>query len=138
MYQRAGFSQQASRAITDEQGYDNLQALYDLETDDEVDDLVATLKQPGGQIPNPDHLVDPNQPMMIRNPGVDVPARAAKNLKLIVFMNHHYRNISRPLGTMRRETLVYLRSRVWEGGSWKTRCHCKGVIWVEICGAGVP
>jgi hypothetical protein len=87
-----GFSQAASDAIVLEQGYDSIDALSEL-TDATIVDLIATIRKPGGTIPNPAGANPPTIP----NPGINVGHRAVTNLKLGAFVARHYKRTARPM-----------------------------------------
>ena len=52
-------------------------------------------RKPGGQIINPDHAVDPNEPANIKNPGISVAALHQENNKLAAFYLCLMANVSR-------------------------------------------
>jgi hypothetical protein len=93
--ERLGASQDATRAIVNDQGIASLDELKVLQ-DDDVCVLCKTVRRPGGVVPNP-NAAEAGQPATIPNNGVAVTVRFEANLKLAVYMVRHRLNrISRP------------------------------------------
>jgi hypothetical protein len=91
-FRAIGFTVAASDEIVDEQGYDSLDALAEL-NDQTCTDLVTLIRRPGGTIANPgDPLLPP-----IANPGIKVGHRALTNLKTAAFVARHLVRTSRPI-----------------------------------------
>ena len=102
---RLRFSTEAARIITDEQDYDSVESLKELD-DNAVSNLCKIVRRPGGVIVNP-AATPPNnptaaqiataaaQPSHISNPGVVVSNRAEDNLKLACYFLRHQERISR-------------------------------------------
>ena len=86
LFQRMMFTQEASAALTDQQGLNSLGELRML-TDDECTTICKTLKRPGGTI-------DDGHGNAINNPGHSVSLVAEKNLKLAVYYLKHQERCS--------------------------------------------
>ena len=76
-------------------GLDLLNAFQSLSNKD-IDDIFHTVRKPGGMIEHPDSTRAVPVPD-IANPGVTVPAIAAKRLKLCVYGAKHLKRLSRPI-----------------------------------------
>ena len=105
-----GFNNTAVTATTDAKGENiELDDLQDFATDDQVDDLIASLRRPGGLTPNP-NAGNPGRPANIPNPGVFVAARAVDNLKTGCFVSRHFARTQR---TLTADFLTAARLRTW-------------------------
>lgn len=56
---------------------------------------MSICRKPGGQIINPDHAVDPNEPANIKNLGISLAALHQENIKLAAFYLRLMANASR-------------------------------------------
>jgi hypothetical protein len=103
-----GFSAAVATEILVAQGYDSIIALAEL-TIETIKDLIATLRKPGGTIPN---RAIPAIPATIPNPGINVGPHAATNLKLGAFVARYYQCMSRanynPVAALALNNLVHL------------------------------
>ena len=54
-------------------------------TDEDVANLCQTIRKPGGQIPNPEHVNDPDAPVLINDPGTPVSDLFEKHLKQLAY-----------------------------------------------------
>lgn len=87
-----GFSVDAVTALTDP-NIEGVELGHLLGYDDEqLKALCASLRKPGGTIPNP--AAGPGVPPNIPNPGVNVSARSKNNHKTLAFMARHYMQTS--------------------------------------------
>ena len=93
LFNALGFTQEASNAITDDQGIDSTEEMQYL-TDSEVENLCAVVRKPGGTIANP--APGARQPQNIPNPGIPVALHAENNLKLACYFLRHQIRIQRP------------------------------------------
>ena len=91
IFTRCGFSANAAQTIYADHQLDDLDTIREL-TDKDIDALAKTPRSPGGTIPNP---VAGAAPANIPNPGMQVPARAIRNLKLVAYFLKHRERISR-------------------------------------------
>lgn len=92
--QRLGFSDDASRFITEQQGLDALTEFRILK-DEEVESLCKVVRRPGGTIPNPAAQQQEGQPATLPNPGIAVSLRAENNLKLACYYLRYKERTSR-------------------------------------------
>lgn len=81
-------------------------------TEDDVEELCANVRKPGGTIPNPNAHVA-NQPPTIPNPGQNLGLIQEKRLKMLHYYVHHLRRIQRlpvdrPSATLDRLRTIYL------------------------------
>ena len=79
------------------------QGMHDVEeyrwlTDKEVESLCQVVRKPGGTLPNnPAALLLEGAPARMTNPGIEIAARAAGNLKLAVYLIGHKARTSRAM-----------------------------------------
>jgi len=85
MFECIGFTLGAATLLTDEQGIDSLNEVFNMD-DENIENLCKVLRRPGGHN-------DPGNP----DPGVKVSARAEENLKLAAFYCRHQERVSRPM-----------------------------------------
>ena len=81
--QSVGFPLELRQALID-QGVDNITSFLGM-TDSDVDDLCSNIRRPGGLIPNPLHVNDPDAPELINDPGVAVGRIYQERLKQIAY-----------------------------------------------------
>jgi hypothetical protein len=72
------------RAALVAQGLDTIGNLYGM-TDDDVEDLCANIRKPGGVVPNPANADDPEAVQFITDPGVAVGRIYQERLKQLAF-----------------------------------------------------
>ena len=85
--QRMGCSAAAATAITDDQTYDSIELLEELD-DEQVKTMCAAIWKPGGQVAGAGGVLAPDH-------GHQISARAEQNLKLMGYWLRHQRRISR-------------------------------------------
>lgn len=77
------------------QGLDNVTDFFGM-TDDDIEDLCANIRKPGGVLPNPAVADDPNaEPQFINNPGVAVGRVHQERLKQIAFYYSYVVTVNR-------------------------------------------
>lgn len=81
--QSVGF-QPALREALFAQGLENISSFLGM-TDNDIDELCVNMRRPGGLIPNPGHLDDPDLPEYITDPGVAVGRIFQERLKQLSF-----------------------------------------------------
>ena len=89
MLVRLGCTNPAAQYITDvgRGGMDTIEAFENL-TDEQVEDLVKSVRRPGGTIPNPNANVA-GQPPEITNPGIPISLKAQVNIQLLLYVVIH-------------------------------------------------
>jgi len=137
-FARIGFSAEAARALYDDQGINSLQAVERM-NEDEVQELVKSLRNPGGQI-----LVNG---AMVNNPGVLVAQMAIHNMKLLIYWTKHQTRISRPkipanvqiealdaLADLRKQDKTFTKPsempKIDQNNWFKTRRHLRVLLFV--------
>ena len=81
-------------AILD-QGYISYDT-FEYMNDSDVSNLCQTIRKPGGQIPNPAHVDNPEAPVMINDPGTPVGDLFEKRLKQLAYYLKYIRLVQRP------------------------------------------
>ena len=87
---RLGFSNAAAHQLVDEEGIDSPQVIQEL-TDDEIESLIKSVRQPGGTIPNPQAAIA-GQPAVIPNRGIPISMMAGKMLKQCSYYLEYRKN----------------------------------------------
>ena len=88
-FQRLGFPQDTANHTTDAANGEGMELEYLRDySDNDVETLCSALKKPGG-------LIADAAGNMIVNPGLTVPHRAERNLKLLCYLCRHYSRTSR-------------------------------------------
>ena len=80
--QSVGFPLELRQALID-QGVDNITSFLGM-TDSDVNDLCSNIRRPGGLIPNPLHVNDPDAPELINDPGVAVGRIYQERIKVVI------------------------------------------------------
>ena len=94
---RLGFSAAAALSVTDTSAISQIDQFRYM-TDEEVEQLVKTIRRPGGTIANPAHnpaAVVAGVPATIANPGTTVNVISESNMKLMVYYIKHRDRTSR-------------------------------------------
>jgi len=81
-------------------------------TDDDVVNLCQTIRKPGGQIPNPEHVNDPDAPVLINDPGTPVGDLFEKRLKQLAYYLKYINLVQRPFHVT-HATIMELQ-RLWQ------------------------
>ena len=113
---RMGVTNAAAQWITDVEGYDSVENLTKIQTDEDVKVLCAAVRKPGGFIQNP-HAHIAGQAPQIPNPGIPVSAKAEKQLKTMAFYLQYKARTSRnvtPADITEANVNAYAHYKEWE------------------------
>ena len=91
---RLGFPDDLTDALI-EQGYSSFESFEGMK-DDDVDRLCATMRKPGGMIDNPVGDLQPDAPLFVGNPGVNVGDRFVRRLKQLAYFLRYIKKVQRP------------------------------------------
>jgi len=119
MLVRLGCTNPAAQYITDvgRGGMDTIEAFESL-TDEQVEDLVKSVRRPGGTIANPNANVA-GQPPEITNPGIPISLKAQVNIQLLCKHLRYKTNVGRTVGADPASITLEIVRRLEDYKKWE-------------------